>query len=921
VTTALRDRFGVVSAHLKLYPVEELEREMDAMAGAGIGWLRCDFAWCDLEPTRGAWDLTAAERVVTEARAHGIRILGILGGSPPWANGGHDWSYPPTDTEAWKTYVSTMAATFRGRVSAWEVCNEENIEAFWKPAPDSAAYVSLLAQTSGQIRTADPGAKVVMGGVAGLDPEYLNQCLDAGATDYIDAIAYHPYPETLHQDDYTPQEQRCRDAVGFVRWLVSQHTTRRLEVWLTEIGWTTCSQSPPGVDTGTQAAYMLRSLLNYGGTDADMVFWYNLRDEQLNEYDNYGLRYNDGSEKPSYRYFKCFEREFGGASADVPGAIAFSCSRPDTLEAHSFATPDGSLSLSAWKSDDAADSVTVTVNGYQFDDSTLVDPSSGTARPAPSFTRDASGSITIHDLPVGKTPVIIKFDALTVPRITSISPAGGKAGTPVTVEGTSFGSSRRDSFVTFNGKKAGVYGGWSNSRMTVEAPAGVSSGPVKVTTGLGTSNGVRFTVESPPPEQTEYPDWYLAEGSTAWGFDTMVSIENPQAQALTARITFQTTSGPVRIPDIPLAPDSLTCVDPRAYLGASDFSTRVECLQGRTIAVERSMTWRGQGSPCDGAHSSIGVTTPATRWFLPEGSSAWGFECWLLVQNPGDRVAHCNITYMTDAAGPAIVERSIPANSRASFNIAEDIGAADASIEVQSDVPVITERAMYTPGRREGHDSVGTTAASDDFFLAEGTTAWGFTTYVLIQNPNRSAANVTLTYMTGEGPREQPPVSLPPNSRKTIRVNDTLPPSDFSTMIHSDRPIIAERAMYWDNGTGRACHDSIGVASPHRNFYLPGGAVGGSGRLETWTLVQNAGSSEVRVRVSYLAESGGRNLEFDATIPARSRKTFDMADRLREGRAAVMVECLSPGQGIIAEMATYSRDRGSGTDTVGGFSD
>ena len=77
-----------------------------------------------------------------------------------------------------------------------------------------------------------------------------------------------------------------------------------------------------------------------------------------------------------------------------------------------------------------------------------------------------------------------------------------------------------------------------------------------------------------------------------------------------------------------------------------------------------------------------------------------------------------------------------------------DIGAKNASIKVASSIPVIPERAMYRNNKREGHDSIGTTTPASDYFLAEGTTAWGFTTWVLIQNPASSASNVTITYMT-----------------------------------------------------------------------------------------------------------------------------------------------------------------------------
>lgn len=62
------------------------------------------------------------------------------------------------------------------------------------------------------------------------------------------------------------------------------------------------------------------------------------------------------------------------------------------------------------------------------------------------------------------------------------------------------------------------------------------------------------------------------------------------------------------------------------------------------------------------------------------------------------------------------------------------------------------------------------------------------------------------------------------------------------------------------------------------------------------------------------------NAGFEATVPAGSRVTFRMGDRLRDCRAGVKVECLDEGAAVIAETATYSPDKGSGTNTVGGYS-
>ncbi len=497
-------------------------------------------------------------------------------------------------------------------------------------------------------------------------------------------------------------------------------------------------------------------------------------------------------------------------------------------------------------------------------------------------------------------------------HIDSLSKSVGKPGDMVTITGSNFGSPRGASYVSFGDARVTGYAQWAGGQIQVAVPPGVG-GDCQVTvhsTAWGVSNPVAFRVAQPA--------WYLAEGSTAWGFDTYISVENPNDQGIDVRVTYMTEGGPVNGGTFPLKSESQLRLNPAEVVPSTDFSTFVYCVEGLDIAVDRTMSWNGGIE----GHNSIGVNSPQKAWYFPEGCSDYGFETWLCVQNPNGSDATCDITYMIEGAAPVTVKKVVRAGSRASFSMAADIGARNASIELTSDLPVIPERSMYRNDRREGHDSIGATGAAPGFYLAEGTTAWGFTTYVLVQNPNSSAVDVNITYMTPDGPKAHPenPVSMPPDSRKTIRVNDYLPGTDFSTRVTGSLPIIAERSMYWVSGTGEACHDSIGLETPHGRFFLPDGQT--SGGRETWTTVQNPGSSEVAVVVTYMTSDGARNVTRTEKIPANSRRTFNMAEHSGiDGRASVMVRSLTTGGKVIVERAMYWDNRGAGTDSIGGFAD
>ena len=91
------------------------------------------------------------------------------------------------------------------------------------------------------------------------------------------------------------------------------------------------------------------------------------------------------------------------------------------------------------------------------------------------------------------------------------------------------------------------------------------------------------------------------------------------------------------------------------------------------------------------------------------------------------------------------------------------------------------------------------------------------------------AANVTLTYMKGDGTTATDQVTVPKNSRITVSPRTKLGTGndaahDFSTEVKSDQPIIAERPMYFNyNGVWTGGHDVVGATAPSSTFYFAEG--------------------------------------------------------------------------------------------------
>jgi hypothetical protein len=117
------------------------------------------------------------------------------------------------------------------------------------------------------------------------------------------------------------------------------------------------------------------------------------------------------------------------------------------------------------------------------------------------------------------------------------------------------------------------------------------------------------------------------------------------------------------------------------------------------------MYWQGETSP--GGHDTIGTPLPCTRWYLAEGTTAYGFEEYVLVQNPNPEAATISITFMKPGGDNEFASYRIAGSSRFSLFVNDLVPNSDVSVEVISDLPVICERAMYAQGRDIGHVSIG----------------------------------------------------------------------------------------------------------------------------------------------------------------------------------------------------------------------
>ena len=211
--------------------------------------------------------------------------------------------------------------------------------------------------------------------------------------------------------------------------------------------------------------------------------------------------------------------------------------------------------------------------------------------------------------------VVVLFSALVLfgaataaaapaPFILNVIPAQGVVGGPVIVYGSNFGTADSNSKVTFSGVSAPLTV-WQDSYIITQVPPGAKTGTVVVHTLGGDSNAVAFTVTGtpvPPTPPTAAQTWYLPEGSTAWGFETFLLMENTTDVDATVNVIYNTTQyGRIpRVQPLNVPPSSRVTLKVNDDIPNVDLSIEVQSTQ--KIVCERAIYWNNRIE----AHDSIG---------------------------------------------------------------------------------------------------------------------------------------------------------------------------------------------------------------------------------------------------------------------------------------------------------------------------
>ena len=398
--------------------------------------------------------------------------------------------------------------------------------------------------------------------------------------------------------------------------------------------------------------------------------------------------------------------------------------------------------------------------------------------------------------------------------------------------------------------------------------------------------------------------WYFAEGCTDYGFETWLLIGNPADEATVAHVTFMDDTGNIQIGAYDLLADSRTTINAAAEFPNANLSMEVRA--GHDVICERAMYWNGRVE----GHGSIGTTSLSENWYFAEGCTDYGFETYVLIGNPGDGPVDVTLRYMFDDGGVHTTDHRLQPQSRLTVDAFSEVGPGEFSMQVESGEPgVVAERAMYFGGRNCGTGTIGCKAPSTTWYLSEGSTDWGFETWLLIGRPGDGDARVTVTYRKSSGETVEKTYIVRGNSRHTVNLQTAVGIADVSTQVSSDVPVVCERAMYWNNRA--AGHCTVGSPGPGTTWYLAEGCTDYG--FETWLLLDNPTGEDLATTVTFMKQDGSV-VPVQLQLPAHCRTSLDAADYVPASSFSTRVAAAGP---VMVERAMYWNGREGGTGSIG----
>jgi len=281
---------------------------LEKLAASGVRWVRMDMVWQETEREAGRYDFSAYDRFVQALEANHLKAYFIL----DYWNPLYDQNLSPHSEEArlaFARWAAMAAKRYAGKGYLWELWNEPNGEAFWKPKPKASDYAKLALAVGKEFRASGLEGEALIGPATYQVPYgFLKTCFQAGVLEYWSAVSIHPYRWWLNPETASRSFERVRDLIA--RYAPPE---KKIPVLSGEWGYSTIDL---GMNETKQAQLIVRMWLSNLSQGVPVSIWYDWKDDGNDPKErehHFGVVHSDlQKEKPSYLAAKTLNETLRG---------------------------------------------------------------------------------------------------------------------------------------------------------------------------------------------------------------------------------------------------------------------------------------------------------------------------------------------------------------------------------------------------------------------------------------------------------------------------------------------------------------------------------------------------------------------------------------------------------------------------------
>lgn len=253
----------------------------------------------------------------------------------------------------------------------------------------------------------------------------------------------------------------------------------------------------------------------------------------------------------------------------------------------------------------------------------------------------------------------------------------------------------RSTRTVFNGSTDVGRGHEVSTKITSTAPI-VAERPMYFNYG-GLDDGGHDVVGANSPATA----WSFAEGYTGPGFDEYITVQNPNAFSTTVTTTYQFKVGAPKATILSVPANSRRTISVHATSEAGrNQEVSAKLTSTLPIVAERPMYFgynlAATGTTVTGGHDTLGSTSSSQAYYFASGETTTFFDEYLTIQNANASKATATILYMRDDGSLQSKKYSLPANSRTTAVVFNDVGRGkQMAAAVFADQPIVVERPTY----------------------------------------------------------------------------------------------------------------------------------------------------------------------------------------------------------------------------------